>query len=134
RSHPYNLYHSCLPFVVLAMVGLKTWFDMAVKTDRLHRVPARLPHYGVPLVVAGCAIAHVAFQAGFQDYPNALHPAVEREGPALTLAGTGIPLVGADRSGARDFRLVTDDAKRLTQAGVTVFFLVNNDPAYYLAS
>lgn len=137
RSHPFNLFHSSIPVVILIVVGIAACAER-VRRPAPHQYPILAARRNAaPILLAACVLVHILTLGGFRDYPNVLHPNWEQSrvalgGPAYPGTGVRVPveLQGTDT----DFKTVVTDARRLSQDGSKVLFLVNNDPIYYLAS
>ena len=137
RSHPYNLFHSSIPFVILVVAGIHYCVSRILGSVQERSMRLSVLRLGTPILLSACVLLHITTLHGFQDYPNVFHPKWERAhvgaiGPEF--AGTGVLVPVAMSGAAENFRAVTSDARRLSQSGGSVLFLVNNDPIYFMAS
>lgn len=137
RSHPYNLFHSSIPFAILTVIGIQSFVARIVGSPETPAQGSARRQDAAALLLVGCVLLHIATLHGFQDYPNVFHPNWEQARvPAIgpTFYATGVRVPRSTTSSADEFTAVIHDAQRLSQSGASLFFLVNNDPIYYLAS
>jgi len=136
RSHPDNLFHCSVSIIVLATVFGKAVVEVVLLSTKHSQRQASIIR-AAPAIFTTLVIVNAVSASGFQDYPNVFHPAAEGAGSTrlgFALRGTGIRLPSGQGGFAVDFNLAAVDAAGIQRAGHTVFFLVDNDPIYYLAS
>lgn len=133
RSHPYNIYHTSVPFIVVLVASLARTHDLLlVRFGRLHPVI----RYALPLACAAGASIALFSQSAFRNYPNlfwTLRHGFPREG--LSLSHTGIQgLHESARSFADQFDFTTTEMRRLAKSGKSIAIFDYADTKYYLAS
>jgi hypothetical protein len=129
RSHPYNLYHAAIPFVIIVMALLNR--------ARL-RVVARLPRSSIPTVMMfGVALA-LWSKPQFRDYPSLEKTLFAKPPPAgVSLRDrpadfTGLP--ANYRHEADTLRAVAARMHRESLAGNQILVLDDNDTVLYYLS
>src|SRR5579872_4127059 len=79
RSHPFNLYHSCIPAVILTALGLREVSRRAPALLLDGRLAAvEWSRAAAPALLSAATAIHILSLHGFADYPNVLHPGWEQ--------------------------------------------------------
>ena len=153
RSHPFNLYHASIPLSLLltwygfqATCKLKYAFDSWV-SDKNKIVSGRSKTNSglqtkafvlIPATANVCLALGLLNNDAFRNYPNLLNgltnPKAKEETFLLLPELNDIAIPIRLKEYAEDFHAATQDARRMTQEGKSVMFVVNNEPIYHLAS
>lgn len=153
RSHPFNLYHASIPLSLLL-----TWYGFQATSKLKNTIDSWVPDtkkvgsgnskaVSVPLtkalvLILSAAIACLALgllnNDAFRNYPNLLktltNPKAKEETFLLLPELNDIAIPLRLKEYAKDFHAATQDARKMTEGGKSVMFIVNNEPIYHLAS
>ncbi len=153
RSHPFNLYHASIPLsLLLTWYGFQltcklknavvSWVSDNMKAESARSKTISCLQTKALGFIPTAAIAFLALgllnNDAFRNYPNLLNaltnPKAKEETFLLLPELNDIAIPMRLKKYAEDFHAATQDARRLTQDGKSVMFIVNNEPIYHLAS
>jgi hypothetical protein len=129
RSHPFNLFHSIIPFVILLVDGTHA---------SLSRLGSRAGRLGGSIAIGAVALGLLLANRHVQGYPGLIQNAIRGEEPTAVLFqkldALVVPYNDETLEYEQEFQKVTTRLSRLRAVGVRVAILDEAEPMFEVAS